>query len=191
MKKRIEVTSVAEAWNMVNALFPTDYTIDESSTERAGYPVYRSNTEHYNYICDLNDRLEINLKEGNKTINVWIVEPVEPEPELPTLPVKEEIQNVAAHQYLFEPEQAQIITILVSSSEYGSSSDQAVYTEMKAADDFWKNHIAGDLAVAYCNNKGIEWGTIRVINIAHYDHGNRKNSGHYIIEAVVFPRVKE
>ena len=28
---------------------------------------------YYNYICDLNDRLEINLKDGNKTINVWIV----------------------------------------------------------------------------------------------------------------------
>jgi len=191
MKKRIEVASATEAWNMVNALFPTDYTIDEGSIERAGYPIYRSNTEHYDYICDLNDRLEINLKEGNKTINVWIVEPVEPEPELPTLPVKEEIQNVAAHQYLFEPEQAQIITILVSSSEYGSSSDQAVYMAMKATDDFYKNHIAGDLAVAYCNNKGIEWGTIRVINIVHYDHGNNKNSGHYIIEAVVFLRVKE
>lgn len=75
MAKRIEVTSKKEAWEIVNQIFPSDYTEDSKSSERAGYPVYRSSVEFYDYICDLGDRLEINLKNGGKTINVWIVEP--------------------------------------------------------------------------------------------------------------------
>ena len=74
MEKRIEVTSKKEAWEIVNQIFPSDYSEDTGSSERAGYPVYRG-VEYYDYICDLGDRLEVNLKEGNKTINVWIVEP--------------------------------------------------------------------------------------------------------------------
>lgn len=77
MAKRIEVTSKQEAWEIVNQIFPSDYTEDMDSKERAGYPVYRSNVEYYDYICDLGDRLEVNLKNGCKTINVWIVEPEE------------------------------------------------------------------------------------------------------------------
>ena len=77
MSKRIEVTSKQAAWNEVNKIFPADYAEDTTSSERAGYPVYRSNIEYYDYICDLGDRLEVNLKEGNKTINVWIVKPEE------------------------------------------------------------------------------------------------------------------
>ena len=70
--KRLVVNSKREAWNMVNAIFPTDYTKDEFSSERAGYPVYRSTAEghFYDYICDLSDRLEINLT-GGKTVNIW------------------------------------------------------------------------------------------------------------------------
>ncbi len=74
MAKRIEATSKKEAWEIVNQIFPSDYTEDSKSSERAGYPVYRSSVEFYDYICDLGDRLEINLKNGGKSINVWIVE---------------------------------------------------------------------------------------------------------------------
>lgn len=72
LTKRIEVNSKREAWNMVNAIFPTDYQKDEFSSERAGYPVYRSTAEghFYDYICDLNDRLEVNLSSG-MTVNIW------------------------------------------------------------------------------------------------------------------------
>ena len=77
---RIEATSKQQAWEIVNQIFPTDYTEDRQSSERAGYPVFRSNIEHYDYICDLGNRLEINLKAGNRTINVWIVEPEEKMP---------------------------------------------------------------------------------------------------------------
>lgn len=73
MANRIEVGTVEEAWVKVNEFFPTDYNRDEASSARAGYPIYRSSVEYYDYICDLNNRLEINLKDGNKTINVWII----------------------------------------------------------------------------------------------------------------------
>lgn len=74
MANKIEVRSIDEAWAKVNEVFPTDYEKDEESSQRAGYPIYRSTAEgHYeDYICDLNTRLEVNIAEGNQTINVWI-----------------------------------------------------------------------------------------------------------------------
>lgn len=65
------VNSVSVAWAKANEIFPTDYTKDEASSAAAGYPVFRSTVEHYNYICDLGDRLEVNLASG-ETINIWI-----------------------------------------------------------------------------------------------------------------------
>lgn len=72
LSRRIEVHTQAEAWQKVNEIFPTDYELDQFATKGAGYPVYRSTDEghYYDYICDLNDRLEINLGNG-KTVNVW------------------------------------------------------------------------------------------------------------------------
>ena len=71
-KSRIEANTVSEAWQIVKGIFPTDYELDQFSTKNAGYPVYRSTEEghYYDYICDLGDRLEVNLSNG-KTVNVW------------------------------------------------------------------------------------------------------------------------
>ena len=81
----MKAKSMEEAWEMANQIFPTDYEKDEASSQRAGYPIYRSTADgrYYDYICDLNDRLEINLADGNRAINIWI----ESEPE------KEEISE--------------------------------------------------------------------------------------------------
>lgn len=70
----MKVNSKEAAWNEVNRIFPTDYEKDEESSQRAGYPIYRSTAEdhHYFYICDLNDRLEVNM--NAETVNVWICE---------------------------------------------------------------------------------------------------------------------
>ena len=67
----MKVKNTAEAWEIANRIFQTDYTKDETSSARAGYPVYRSGINHYDYICDLGDRLEINLHNG-ETLNIWI-----------------------------------------------------------------------------------------------------------------------
>lgn len=74
MANKIEVKNIEEAWAKVNEVFPTDYEKDEESSQHAGYPIYRSTAEgHYeDYICDLNTRLEVNIAEGNQTINIWI-----------------------------------------------------------------------------------------------------------------------
>lgn len=70
----IKVRTMKEAWLKADEIFPTDYMKDDESSERAGYPIYRSTAEgHFNdYICDLNDRLEVNIAEGNQSINIWI-----------------------------------------------------------------------------------------------------------------------
>lgn len=68
--KHIKVRTEDEAWDKVNEIFPTDYDKDEAASLRAGYPIYRSRVEYYNYICDLGARLEVNL--GSTTINIWI-----------------------------------------------------------------------------------------------------------------------
>lgn len=68
------VKTTAEAWEAANKMFPTDYQKDEESSQRAGYPIYRSTAaDHYSfYICDLNDRLEVNM--NGESVNIWIRE---------------------------------------------------------------------------------------------------------------------
>lgn len=85
--RHFRVKSAEEAWNRVNEIFPTDYAKDEDSSQRAGYPIFRSTADghFYDYICDLNDRLEVNLSTG-ETVNIWI----EQETELEIAPEKME-----------------------------------------------------------------------------------------------------
>lgn len=67
-----------QAWEAVAALFPTEYKKDEEASKRAGYPVYRSIENHYDYFCMLGDRIEVNFSNG-KTVNVWIKPDQKPE----------------------------------------------------------------------------------------------------------------
>lgn len=70
-----EVKSRAEAWNIANKLFPTDYEKDDYRSERAGYPIYISTMDgNSSWISDLGNRLELNIAGTNgklKTINIW------------------------------------------------------------------------------------------------------------------------
>lgn len=92
MNLHITVNGREEAWERVNELFPSDYERDSRSSDRAGYPVYRSTMDteiaHYNYICDLGTTLEVNLTDENwksTTIRVHITEP-EPTPKRKWMP---------------------------------------------------------------------------------------------------------
>ena len=68
------VNSIKEAWEMVDEIFPTDYTENTVKSQNAGYKIYDSNLgDEKGYICDLGNRLEVNLESG-KTINIWIDE---------------------------------------------------------------------------------------------------------------------
>lgn len=74
--RHMKASTKEEAWEIADMVFPTDYEKDEDASSRAEYPVYRSPVNHYDYICDLNTRLEINLSTG-KTINIWIYDPTQ------------------------------------------------------------------------------------------------------------------
>lgn len=73
MTRHIHVSSVSAAWAEASRLIPTDYNQDAQSSARAGYPVFRGTLDPMNYICDLGDRLEVNLADGS-TVNIWIDE---------------------------------------------------------------------------------------------------------------------
>lgn len=64
----LTASTSAEAWSIARRLLP-DCAKDHCASERAGYPVYRSTHNFYGYICDLGNRLEINMPD-NSTINI-------------------------------------------------------------------------------------------------------------------------
>lgn len=66
----MKVENMAKAFEVVYSTIGA-YELDKISSARAGYNVFRSTTEYYNYACDLGDRIEINTKDG-KSFNVWI-----------------------------------------------------------------------------------------------------------------------
>lgn len=88
------VTSIKDAWNEAQRIFPTDYAEDKQRSKRAGYPIYHSTADGVNaWISDLGNRLEVNLPDG-KSVNIWIEAPVEkPEEAAPVL--SEERKEVA------------------------------------------------------------------------------------------------
>ena len=77
-KEHYEYSNRDEAWQKAKNIFPFDYEKDESSSERAGYPIYRATRESGNnsWISDLGTRLELNIVDGKgrecNTINIWI-----------------------------------------------------------------------------------------------------------------------
>lgn len=66
----MKVDNMAKAFEVVYSTIGA-YELDKISSERAGYRIYRSTTNWYDYACDLGDRVEINTKDG-KSFNVWI-----------------------------------------------------------------------------------------------------------------------
>lgn len=71
--ERKEFESELFAWDWIHENFKgKQWFHDHEASKAAGYEVYRDIEEYYNYICCLGDRFEVNLKEGNQTINLWI-----------------------------------------------------------------------------------------------------------------------
>lgn len=69
MKK---VSTMQEAWNMVNTLIDWDYEHDTQASQNAGHPIYYSTRKGHNaWISDLGNRLEINTPDG-KSVNIWV-----------------------------------------------------------------------------------------------------------------------
>ncbi len=186
------VTSKQEAWNKVNEIFPTDYEQDMGSSDRAGYPVYRSTAEghYYDYICDLGNRLEVNLDSSHQpTVNIHIVEPTQ-EPAMPDEDSKAGVEAMHAakalgqHIYpLFELKQYTHISLVIDGDRYVTDDTmRKVYNGLKRGESW----LAGDLIASYCESHGIRWGTITDTKVHHYDHGkNGENGGHFVVEGYI------
>lgn len=186
------VTSKQEAWNKVNEIFPTDYEQDTASTSRAGYPIYRSTAEghHYDYICDLGNRLEVNLDSSHQpTVNIWIEEPAQ-EPTTSDEDIKAGVEAMHAaktlgqHIYpLFGLEQYTHISLVIDGDRYITDDTMLkVYDGLKRGE----NWLASDLIASYCESHGILWGSIQDIQVRHYDHGEGgKYGGHFVVEGYI------
>ena len=67
-----KVENLTKAFEVVFKIIG-QYKYDKQSSERAGYAIYRSTTNHLEYACNLGNRIEINTKDG-KSENIWIDE---------------------------------------------------------------------------------------------------------------------
>lgn len=187
----LRVKNMTEAWDLVNMIFPTDYEKDEEGSLKAGYPIYRSAAEgrHYDYICDLNDRLEINLEDGNKTVNIWVEQTeaeqkAEEEEIQKSVEARKAVMELGKEAYLLlEPEQYTEITLVVDGSKWNpNSTERKVYDGLKR-EESW---LAGDLIASYCENHDIRWGTIKDVKYQYYKHGkDEENGGHFVISGYV------
>jgi hypothetical protein len=179
------VKTIQKAWNMVNEIFPVGYKKDEASSERAGYPIYRSLANNCNdYICDLNDRLEVNLGNG-KSINIWIREEAveEDKPMQESLEAEKATDELGAIiSPLYDLETYAKITLAIN-GEFGSAAESKIYDGL-CRNETW---LASDLIASYCDKHGIRWGTITGVNIQHFSHGSERK-GHFIIDAYIGKR---
>lgn len=64
------VESMTKAFDIVYSKIGA-YEYDRESSKRAGYRIYRSVDNYYDYACDLGNRVELNTRDGNTT-NIWI-----------------------------------------------------------------------------------------------------------------------
>ena len=60
-----------KAWRIAHKMIK-NLQLDKRASVLAGYPIYRSELEYYDYVCDLGSRLEVNFSDDPKSINLWI-----------------------------------------------------------------------------------------------------------------------
>lgn len=77
--EKIIVKNEREAWKLAAEIFGCSYELDKEASKRAGYAIYRGNTDVDCWISDLSNRIELNMADGS-TICIWI----EPEERLYT-----------------------------------------------------------------------------------------------------------
>ena len=87
------------------------------------------------------------------------------------------------------PRQAQIVTVFVSGYQFDDEASKQLYHALLTCEDWQKSYLTLDIVSAYCETHGILWGTSQVISTTHYPKG--LSEGHFVIEAIVTPRVKE
>lgn len=170
-----------EAWTMAAEIFPTDYTKDDESSSRAGYPIYRSTSRNYCYICELGDRLEINLNDG-RTINIWI----NPEDETTeTLHYIEEVHAAREHGEQITPHRIENrikLTFCINGYSWSSDREKIIYKALKNVNR--RAYIISELITSYCKAYAIPWGTLDTTNAQHFSN-SKPGEGHFIISAYI------
>lgn len=71
LKCKLIANSRSSAFEITGQLLDEVFNYDNFKSDRAGYPIYTC--ESGAYVCDLEDRLEINFANG-LTKNIWIME---------------------------------------------------------------------------------------------------------------------
>lgn len=193
MTKHYNASSKALAWNKVNEIFPTDYERDDGRSERAGYPVYSSTAEDhwYDYICDLGNRIEINLSNGD-TVNVWVKED-----EALNDTAEADVQQIVTDVHTAEsagksgwchinPKPATIYNFCVMHTDYDRNKAEHEFAEaLERSDDFMKFKLANDFVAAWCNANKVQWSDIEIFHKpCKYDH-HREGNYHYVFDAIV------
>ena len=188
----MKARNYSEAWTIAREIFPTPLQKDESSSQRAGYSVYRSTDfdRYYCYICDLGDRLEINLDDG-RTINIWIRPAEDDDAEEINEAVKasetarKHGQHIRAHRIT-----NQIKLEFCIDGEYGSEAEKVIYKALK--NQKTAINIIYDLATAYCDANGIKWASMEAPKATHYYHGKPGDdrNGHYITSCMITTRAE-
>ena len=180
----MKAQNMNEAWTMAAEIFPTELQKDDESSSRAGYPIYRSTTRHYCYICELGNRLEINLDDG-RTINIWI----NPENEATeTARYIEEVHAAREHGEQITPHRIENrikLTFCINGYSWSSDREKIIYKALKNTKR--RADIITELITAYCEVNAIPWGIMDTTNAQHISNG-KPNEGHFIISAYITPR---
>jgi len=71
LKCKLTANSRNSALEITYQLLDEVFSYDSFKSERAGYPIYTCDSG--SYVCDLEDRIEINFANG-VTKNIWIME---------------------------------------------------------------------------------------------------------------------
>ena len=66
----MKVETMAKAFEIAYSMIG-GYELDEASSAKAGYNIWRSTTDYREHISDLGNRIEVNTKDG-KSLNIWI-----------------------------------------------------------------------------------------------------------------------
>ena len=175
-----------EAWTIAREIFPTPLQKDESSSQRAGYSVYRSTEEnrYYCYICDLGDRLEINLDDG-RTINVWIrpEESEAPDEISETVKAEKDARKFGTSARAFNVINKTQLVFSIGGYNHDTAEERAIYKALKAAE--FKSFIIYEIAAAYCEANGLKYTTMSEPHAVHYEQSKDSSQGHYIISCYI------
>lgn len=74
----IKVSTIGQAWTIVNEIFPTDYAEDHLASEQVMHPVYRSTQEgNCSWISDKGSTIELHIFKGEaiEVTTILIEEP--------------------------------------------------------------------------------------------------------------------